>query len=71
MSVSDPARPRWLAMVLVRLATAAAAVLGVVLLARGDTVGRQVLGIAIVLVSLWTMAIVPRALARRWRSEPR
>lgn len=65
---SDPAFPRWLALVLVRLATAAVAVLGVLLLANGEETGRKLLGGALVVVALWTMAIVPRALARRWRS---
>lgn len=65
---SDPARPRWLALVLVRLVTASVAVLGVVLLADGEELSRKLLGGAIVVVALWTMAIVPRALAHRWRS---
>jgi small-conductance mechanosensitive channel len=65
---TDPARSRWLVLVLVRLAAATVAVLGVLLLANGVETGRKVLGGAIVIVALWTMAIVPRALARRWRS---
>ena len=65
---SDPARPRWLALVLVRLVAASVAVLGVVLLANGEELSRKLLGGAIVVVALWTMAIVPRALAHRWRS---
>ncbi len=64
----DPARIRWLAMVLVRLVCAMAAVLGVILLAKAEDTGPKLLGGAIVLVSLWSMAIFPRALARRWRS---
>jgi hypothetical protein len=64
----DPARARWLYMTLARLVGAAGAVLGVLLLAQGDTTARKVLGGAIVLASLWVMAIVPQALARRWRS---
>jgi hypothetical protein len=65
---TDPARSRWLVLVLVRLVTAMAAVLGVLLLARGEELGRKLLGGGIVSAALWTMAIVPRALARRWRS---
>ncbi|MFL0414347.1 hypothetical protein [uncultured Sphingomonas sp.] len=65
---TDPARSRWLVLVLVRLVTAMAAVLGVLLLARGEELGRKLLGGGIVIAALWTMAIVPRALARRWRS---
>lgn len=64
----DPARARWLYITLARLAGAAGAVLGILLLAQGDTTGRKLLGGAIVLASLWVMAIMPRALARRWRS---
>lgn len=64
----DPARSRWLVLVLVRLFTAMVAVLGVMLLANGVETGRKVLGAAIVVAAMWTMAIVPRALARRWRS---
>lgn len=65
---TDPARSRWLVLVLVRLSTALVAALGVMLLANGVETGRKVLGAAIVVAAMWTMAIVPRALARRWRS---
>lgn len=64
----DPARSRWLALVLVRLGTAMAAVLGVLLLAQAPDVGRKLLGTALVLAALWAMAVLPRALAQRWRS---
>lgn len=65
---TDPARSRWLVLVLVRLATAAAAILGIVLLAQAIDTSTRILGGAIVLVSLWSMAVLPRSLARRWRS---
>ncbi|WP_088366373.1 hypothetical protein [Sphingomonas dokdonensis] len=65
---TDPARSRWFVLVLVRLVTAAAAVLGIVLLARAQDVSGKVTGGALVLISLWSMAMVPQALARRWRS---
>ncbi|SEI96367.1 hypothetical protein SAMN05428950_101699 [Sphingomonas sp. OV641] len=65
---TDPARSRWLVLVLVRLATAAAAILGIVLLARAVDTPTKILGGAIVLVALWSMAVLPRSLARRWRS---
>lgn len=64
----DPARRRWGAIVAVRLAATAGAVFGVVLLGRAHEWGPRVLGVAIVLSALWMLAIVPRALARRWRS---
>ncbi|WP_022687163.1 hypothetical protein [Sphingomonas phyllosphaerae] len=66
--MSDPARARWAAIVGIRLAATAGALLGVVLLGRAQTLGPRVLGVAIVLSALWMMATVPRALARRWRS---
>ncbi len=65
---SDPARSRWFVLVFVRFVTAGAAVLGIVLLARGEETARQLLGIAIVVIALWAMAVIPRSLARRWRS---
>lgn len=68
--MTDPARRRWLTIVLVRLAASLGAVLGIVLLARADDGGPRVLGVAIVLAALYMMATVPRALARRWRSPP-
>ena len=70
MSDADPARTRWLAIVLARLAGSAGAVFGVVLLGRADTLGPKLLGLAIVLSAMAMMAIVPRSLARRWRSPP-
>lgn len=66
--MSDPALPRWAAITGVRLAGAAGAVFGVVLLARAVTTGQRLLGCAIVLAALWMIATVPRALARRWRT---
>ncbi|KQN93123.1 hypothetical protein ASE95_11190 [Sphingomonas sp. Leaf231] len=66
--MNDPARPRWAAMVAVRLAATAGALLGIVLLGRAQTLAPRLLGIAIVVSALWMLAIVPRALARRWRS---
>jgi hypothetical protein len=65
---TDPARSRWLVLVLVRLFAASVAVLGVILLANGEETGRKVLGATIVAMAMWTMAIVPRALAHRWRT---
>lgn len=65
---TDPARSRWLVIVLVRLTTAAAAILGIVLLGRAEDTPGKVMGGAIFLVAFWSMAVLPRALARRWRS---
>lgn len=67
----ERARNRWLAIVGARMIGSAAAVFGVVLLARAPDMADKVLAVAIVLASLWFVAIVPRALARRWRTPPR
>lgn len=64
------ATQRYFLMVLTRIAGAAGAILGVMLVARAHTLGPKILGIAIVLSALYMMAVVPRALARRWRSPP-
>ncbi len=68
--MSDPAQSKWLAIVAARLAGAAGAVLGVVLLGRAETLGPKILGVAIVLAALAMMAIVPASLARKWRTPP-
>ncbi len=66
----DPARTRWFAIVASRLAGVAGAIFGLVLLGRATATGPRLLGAAIVLSALLMIAIVPRALARRWRSPP-
>jgi hypothetical protein len=66
--MSDPARARWAAMTATRLAATLGAILGVVLLARADDWPRRILGLCIVLAALWVVAVVPRALAQRWRT---
>lgn len=67
---TDPARNRWLVIVLVRLAGSIGAVFGVVLLGRAADMPTKVLGIAIVLAALYLIATVPRALALKWRTPP-
>ncbi len=62
------ARRRWLTLVAIRIAGSAGAVFGVVLLGRATRWPDQALGIAIVLSALGMIAIVPRSLARQWRS---
>jgi hypothetical protein len=64
----DPARARWLAMALARIAGSAGAVFGVVLIGRATSFGPRLLGLAITLSALAMMVIVQRHLARRWRS---
>lgn len=68
--MTDPARNRWLAIMAVWLGSALGAMLGVALLTRADDWPTKALGIAIVLAAMWTMLIVPKALARRWRTPP-
>lgn len=62
------ARRRWFAIVATRLAATAGAVLGVILIARAVDWPDKALGVAIVLTAIYLMAVVPLALARRWRS---
>ncbi|WP_326524884.1 hypothetical protein [Sphingomonas sp.] len=62
------ARKRWFALVATRLAATAGAVLGVILIARATDWPDKALGVAIVLAAIYLMAVVPLALARRWRS---
>ena len=70
MSDDTLARRRWLILTLVRLACVADAVFGLVLLGRATTLPPKLLGIGIVLSALLLMAILPQALARRWRTPP-
>jgi hypothetical protein len=69
MADPDPARRRWLTLVLVRLGGSAGAVFGLVLTGRAHRLGPQLLGAAIVLSALLMIAVVPRQLARGWRSR--
>jgi hypothetical protein len=64
------ARGRFFAMRSVNLVAAAGAVFGLVIAGRATSWEMTVLGGAIVLSSLYLMAVVPRALARRWRTPP-
>ncbi len=66
----DAAQVRWILIVGVRIIAAGGAVFGIILLARAPTLVPRILGIAIVLSALAVMAIVPAALAHRWRSPP-
>lgn len=65
----DPAFRRWLLLTLARLVPAVGAAFGVVLIGRAHETGPKLLGAAIVVSALLVMAIVPRHLARRWRSR--
>ena len=64
----DPARRRWFIMTLTRIAGTGGAVLGLLLLGRSADTVPKVIGAALVLASLYMLAVVPLALARRWKS---
>lgn len=62
------ARNRYFTIMAVNIAAVAGAVLGLVILGRSNTIGPTVLGGALVLAALYMMAVVPRALARKWKT---
>jgi type IV secretory pathway TrbD component len=64
------ARNRYLLIAATRIIASLGAILGVILLARAQDWPTKGLGVAIVLVSLYMVATVPRALAHRWRTPP-
>lgn len=68
MTTDTTARNRWFAIVATRIAAAAGSILGLILIARASDWPTKLLGVAIVLAGLYMMAVVPRALAHRWRS---
>jgi len=68
MTTDMQARNRWFAIVATRIAATAGSVLGLILLARAHDWPTKALGVGIVLAGLYVMAVVPRALAHRWRS---
>ena len=68
MKLPSSPQARWAIIASIRLASAVAAVAGVVLLARAHDTGMRVLAVAWVLSALYVMATVPLALAHRWRS---
>lgn len=70
MSDDTLARQRWLVLSLVRLGGSAGAVFALVLIGRAHSLAPKLLGIAIVMSALLMIAVVPRALARRWRTPP-
>ncbi|GGA35614.1 hypothetical protein [Sphingomonas psychrolutea] len=71
--MTDPdvhVRNRYFAIVAARIGGSAGALLGLVLIARADATVPKVIGTALVLSALLMIAILPRALARRWRTPP-
>jgi hypothetical protein len=64
------ARSRYYMMMAVNLVAVAGAVFGLVLAGRSNDWGQTILGGAIVISALYMMAVVPRAMARKWRTPP-
>lgn len=64
------ARNRYYAMAAVNMIATAGAVFGLVIAGRAVGWELRVLGAVIILASLYMMAVVPRAMARRWKTPP-
>lgn len=62
------ARNRYFMIMAVNLVATAGAVLGLLVAGRSNQWETSVLGGAILLSALYVMAVVPRFLARRWRT---
>jgi hypothetical protein len=62
------ARNRYFMIAGVNLAAVAGAVLGLLILGRAQATAHLVLGGALMLSALYVMAVVPRSLARRWKT---
>ena len=64
----DPARGRFAILMAVRFAGVAVALLGVVNTARRVIEPADVVGTGLVVIGMAGMLVVPRILARRWRT---
>lgn len=64
------ARNRYYMMMGVNMGAVAGAVFGLVIAGRSHDTWQTVLGGAIVLSALYVMAVVPRAMAHKWRTPP-
>ncbi|MDP5277708.1 hypothetical protein Q9Q95_02125 [Sphingomonas sp. DG1-23] len=62
------ARKRYFLIMAVNLIATAGAVLGLLVAGRSNVWETSVLGGAILLSALYVMAVVPRAMARRWKT---
>lgn len=62
------ARKRYYLITGVNLLAAAGAVLGLLIMGRSQASEHTVLGGALILASLYVMAVVPRAMARKWKT---
>ncbi len=64
------ARNRYFIMMGANLVGVAGAVLALLIMGRAQTTELTMLGVALMLASLWVMAAIPKMLARRWRTPP-
>ncbi|RYY34317.1 MAG: hypothetical protein EOP59_16570 [Sphingomonadales bacterium] len=62
------ARKRYYAMQAVNIAGVGGAVLGLLIAGRSVTTFHTMLGGALILASLYVMAAVPQAMAKRWKT---
>ncbi|WP_066798982.1 hypothetical protein [Sphingomonas soli] len=62
------ARTRYFTIVAVNMVATAGAVFGLVLAGRSDNTVQTAIGAGILLSALYFMAVVPRAMARRWKT---
>jgi len=62
------ARKRYYLITGVNLLAAAGAVLGLLIMGRSQASEHTLLGGALILSSLYVMAVVPRAMARKWKT---
>ena len=70
MSEPDTARNRYFLMTGSRLLGVAGAMLGLVLIGRAVAMEQKLIGLALVLAAMLFIAVIPRALAQRWRTPP-
>ncbi|RYY36815.1 MAG: hypothetical protein EOP59_14270 [Sphingomonadales bacterium] len=62
------ARKRYYAMQAVNIVGCGGAVLGLLIAGRSVTTFHSMLGGTLILASLYVMAVVPRAMAKRWKT---
>ena len=62
------ARNRYYLMMLANLVLVAGAVFGLYLMGRATAMPPRLIGAGIVIAALYAMAVVPRGMARRWRT---
>lgn len=67
-SAEKLARDRYFSMIAAEMTGVAGAVFGLVLIGRAQARWQEWLGAAIVVAAMAVIAVVPRAMARRWRS---